>query len=285
MKASRIVLVDALRGFALAGVALVHMGEQYLGGPAPDGLLEAANQGWLDSLISGFIGLFFFGKFFALFSILFGFSFYLQMKLAEDRGESFGGRFLWRAFWLLVFGLIHQCFYKGDILFIYATLVPVLLPFYRIQTKWVLAVAVLCFLSLGKVISFAIWGDQPIFGEFNFMDGNHPAYVANVELLRNGGSFWEIAQVNLTQGMGHKMDFQLSFFGRYYYTFGYFLMGMLIGRIQLFREVDRFLPYRKKAIWVSVLLLVGGVALLIPSFAMAGQPPDFSRWSAMLGMN
>ena len=60
-----------------------------------------------------------------------------------------------------------------------------------------LSVAVLCFLSLGKVISFAIWGDQPIFGAFPFMEANDPAYVANVELLRSGGSFLEIAKLDL----------------------------------------------------------------------------------------
>ena len=39
----RIYSVDALRGFALAGVALVHMVEQYIAGPSPEGFMEGVN--------------------------------------------------------------------------------------------------------------------------------------------------------------------------------------------------------------------------------------------------
>ncbi len=35
IKTKRIHSVDALRGFALAGVAIVHMIEQYIAGPYP----------------------------------------------------------------------------------------------------------------------------------------------------------------------------------------------------------------------------------------------------------
>ena len=42
-KKNRIVSIDALRGFALAGVALVHMTEQYIAGPHPEGFMEGVN--------------------------------------------------------------------------------------------------------------------------------------------------------------------------------------------------------------------------------------------------
>ena len=34
---NRIEIIDALRGFALAGIVIVHMVEQYLAAPAPEG--------------------------------------------------------------------------------------------------------------------------------------------------------------------------------------------------------------------------------------------------------
>lgn len=65
---NRIQSVDALRGFSLAGIVIVPMVENYLGGPAPAGKMEALNQGTLDGIVNGFIFLFIRGKFFALFS-------------------------------------------------------------------------------------------------------------------------------------------------------------------------------------------------------------------------
>ena len=121
IKTNRINSIDALRGFALAGVVLVHMVEQYIAGPAPEGFLEGLN-GIPDQIVQGFIQLFLTGKVFALFSILFGLSFTIQMQSAEKKGVKFGGRFLWRAVLLFIIGYFHQLFYRGDILTIYAVL-------------------------------------------------------------------------------------------------------------------------------------------------------------------
>src|SRR5210317_391222 len=131
----RIISIDALRGFALAGVALVHMVEQYIAGPHPEGFMEGVN-GLPDQIIQGLITIFFTGKFFALFSILFGLSFSIQMESAENKGQKFAGRFIWRALLLFVIGYVHQLFYRGDILTIYAVLAPFLIPFYKISNKW-----------------------------------------------------------------------------------------------------------------------------------------------------
>ncbi len=131
---NRIVIIDALRGFALAGVALVHMTEQYIASAPTDNLMEVTN-GTFDNILSGIIGFFIMGKFFALFSILFGLSFFIQMESAANRGQNFAGRFLWRVFLLFMIGYIHQIFYKGDILTIYALLAPFLIPFYKINNK------------------------------------------------------------------------------------------------------------------------------------------------------
>ena len=103
IQSKRIHSVDALRGFALAGVALVHMLEQYIAGPPIEGFMEGVNS-LPDQIIQGLMPIFFTGKFFALFSILFGLSFAIQMQSAEKKNIKFGKRFLWRAALLFIIG-------------------------------------------------------------------------------------------------------------------------------------------------------------------------------------
>ena len=77
VETKRIISIDSLRGFALAGVVLVHIVEQYIAGPWPDGFMEGVNS-LPDQIIQGILQIFFTGKFFALFSILFGLSFAIR---------------------------------------------------------------------------------------------------------------------------------------------------------------------------------------------------------------
>ena len=60
IQSKRIHSVDALRGFALAGVALVHMLEQYIAGPAPEGFMEGINS-LPDQIVQGLMPIFFYG--------------------------------------------------------------------------------------------------------------------------------------------------------------------------------------------------------------------------------
>jgi len=105
-KAPRIIIIDALRGFALAGVALVHIIERYVGGPRPQALLEGLDSA-PDMVIGGIVGFLCSGKFFSLFSILFGLSFSIQMESAAKRGTDFSMRFLWRGVLLFAIGYIN----------------------------------------------------------------------------------------------------------------------------------------------------------------------------------
>ena len=88
----RMNVVDALRGFALAGIVIVHMVENYAAGPLPEGALSGAEQGLVDQVVNIFTLLFLRGKFFALFSFLFGLSFLIQM----DSGNRQAGHFAYR---------------------------------------------------------------------------------------------------------------------------------------------------------------------------------------------
>lgn len=278
---SRIVLIDALRGFALAGVALAHVTEQYLAGPPPPGFMEGLD-GLFDQILMGVMSAIVRGKFFALFSILFGLSFALQMESAARRGEDFSLRFLWRAVLLFFIGYLHHMFYRGDILTIYAMWAPFLIPFNRLSKPWILGVMAICFLSLPRFITFFVVGNEALFGLPN--EFQNPLEAAYFETVQNG-SLGEVLAANADYGMKTKMNFQLMIFGRMYYTFGYFLFGLWLGRIGLFRETATKLKLVKRGmLWCLALLLVS-IVLTALTFSLAPQPVDFSHFIHVLGIN
>ena len=160
---NRIEIIDALRGFSLAGIVLVHVVENYVGAPTPENTMQLTHQGIADNILDGFIFLFLRGKFFALFSFLFGLSFFIQMDRANAKGSDFRLRFLWRLFILLAIGFLHHLFYRGDILTIYAVLGIFLIPFYKMSNKWILGVAAILFLGLGRYIVFVLTNGDNLF--------------------------------------------------------------------------------------------------------------------------
>ncbi len=283
VQTKRIHSVDALRGFALAGVALVHMVEQYIAGPTPEGFMEGVNS-LPDQIVKVLLQLFFTGKFFALFSILFGLSFAIQMKSAEDKNIHFGSRFLWRAALLFVIGYIHQLFYRGDILTIYAVLAPFLIPFYKIPSKWLLITAGFIFLGIPRFIAYFIFGGDSITGIHPMMDVSHPQVLAYFETIKSG-SLLEVFKANAGYGMQTKIDFQMSIFGRLYYTFGYFLIGLWLGRIDLFKNLEAQAKKIKNVMLWAVAAMLVSVVITFATFATIAQPIDDTSLHFTLGMN
>lgn len=279
---NRIVIIDALRGFSLAGIVIVHMVENYLGAPAPEGAMDAVRQGPVDLAVNIFSGVFLVGKFFALFSFLFGLSFFIQMDGAHKRGEDFKWRFLWRIIILFAIGYLHHLFYRGDILTIYAVLAIFLIPFYKVPTKYLLILTGLLFLGMGRYIVFAFTGGSNLFMEGEFSP-NSPEIAAYFELLKSG-SLLEVFQSNATEGQLMKMDFQLGIFSRGYLTFAFFLLGLLVGRIQFFRHFMERRAFTMTVMWWSLGILVGALGLAIMVFMQMGPEVKFDSWLSMLGL-
>jgi uncharacterized protein len=111
---NRAQLVDAVRGFALLGIALVNI--HYFAQSSADGWF-AANFESLANQAGGFItSSFFLAKFYLLFSFLFGYSSTYLVKGSPENKK----RWTKRSFALIGFGFIHaQLLFFGDILFIY----------------------------------------------------------------------------------------------------------------------------------------------------------------------
>lgn len=281
---NRIEIVDALRGFSLAGIVLAHFVENYIGGPAPQSFIEGTHSTIFDSLVDGFLEIFIRGKFFALFSFLFGLSFFIQMDRAAEKGVNFRGRFFWRILLLLGIGYIHHLFYRGDILTIYAIMGMFLIPFYRVKTKWLLLLVTFIFLGGFRYLVFMINGTNPIFSEFELSPNSETA-AAYYNILKEG-SILDVFKSNATQGHLMKLDFQFGIFSRGYLTFGFFLLGLVIGKVRFFENLENFRKkIRKTLIWSIVGFLVSLLSTgAVFALSGAGQNVDFNSWIMMIGL-
>jgi len=279
---TRIDIIDALRGFALAGIVIVHMAENYVGGPVPQIFISGTHQVLTDNIVDGVINLLLRGKFFALFSFLFGLSFYIQMHNAAQKEKNYAWRFLWRIIILLGIGLLHHALYKGDILSIYAVLAIFLIPFRTINNKWILILAGLLFLGLGRYIVFAITGDGGIFGPVSFKPDD-PEVFAYYDIIKNG-SFLDVIKVNATDGQRTKWDFQLGLLSRAYLTFGFFLLGLYAGRIRFFEKFRENAKFLKRTLIWSIILLVVSFGIAAGFFVSAGPDVQFNNWPIMFGL-
>lgn len=279
----RILVIDALRGFALAGIVLVHFVEQFIGGPVPPEESTKMLQGIPDYVVVAIIQLFFSGKFFALFSILFGLSFYIQMDNSAKKGKDYRLRFIWRLLILFVIGIFHSLFYRGDILTVYVV-VGLLLPlFYHLSNRWILGIVGVLFLGLGRFVVFSIMGADSFFGIMDF-DPESPYTKAYFHILKNG-SLLDVFRDNITNGLLMKIEFQFGVFERGYLTLGFFLIGMWFGRIRLFERINELKPVIKNIMWYSLGFSFVCILLVMVQFSQIAQPPDFSHWNTMFAMH
>lgn len=279
---SRLISVDALRGFALAGIILVHFVEQFIGGMIPQDKIDLMTPGIPDYIVSGILEIFFRGKFFALFSILFGLSFSIQMDNAAKKGIGYSGRFLWRLALLMVFGLIHSMFYRGDILTVYVV-VGIFLPLFHKQPDIVIyIVAGLLFLGLGRFVVFMIYGSDGFFGLWS-LEPDSPYAQEYYNILKHG-SILDVFRDNLTNGLLTKIEFQFGTFNRGYLTLGYFLVGMWFGRIKLFENLSKNRRKIMEFMWYSLAFGLVCIVLAIVQFSQVPQPMDFNTWQVMFAM-
>ena len=239
MADKRIDMVDALRGFALLGLFLVHCVERfelYWLDPAPDA--------WFDATMALFAG-----KAFAMFALLFGFSFATIMGNERARGGDFTARFAWRLALLFGIGTLHALIYRGDILQVLALVGLLMIAFDRVRSDRVLLLlAALLFLELPLLLRAwaaaqgmdwataapLFWGDTGL------------AVLAN-------GTFVETLAVNAGPGMVGKWSFYIET-GRVLEIAGLFLVGMILQRRALFARAGEL-----RGVWLAIL--AGGGAL------------------------
>ena len=244
-KTPRIELVDALRGFAVMAILLVHNVEHFIFPVYPTDSPE-----WLNVLDKGtFDAVFalFGGKAYAIFALLFGFTFYIQCENQRLKGKDFGYRFLWRLVLLVGFATLNAAFFPGgDVLLLFAIMGLVLFVARNWSDKAVLAAAI--FFTL-QPVEWYHYIMSLVDSSYQLPDyGVGPMYDVVAEATKSG-NFWDFIGCNVTLGQKASLMWAVGA-GRILQTAGLFLIGFYIGRKQLF-VVDRL----KLGFWIKTLII------------------------------
>lgn len=262
-KSPRLNVVDALRGFAIMAIMLLHNIEHFDFYFFPEYLPP-----WLKRLDKGIWDTMFFlfgGKAYAIFALLFGLTFYIMFSNQQKKGKDFRGRFLWRSLLLLGFGIMNSLFYQGDILLFYAVLGVSLVVVCKWSNKAVLITAIILLLQpleLVKLFQIVnnpayIISDPPSWAYF----GKTGEYMAN-------GSFLEVIKGNMTIGKTAVILWSYES-GRIFQTPALFMLGMLLGRSRMFAVSAGSMGFWKKVMLYSLAFfaLLFALKMYIPEAA------------------
>jgi uncharacterized protein len=250
---TRIAMVDALRGYALLGLFLVHCVERF-----ELYWLDPVPGAWFEAVMA-----FFAGKAFGIFALLFGFSFATIMANERARGGDFTWRFAWRLALLFAIGTLHALVYRGDILQVLAAVGLIMIPFERIRSGKVLIVlALLLFAQLPLLwrayaaSEGAAWAIAPP----RFFLDSGLAVLAE-------GSFAQVLAVNAGPGMAAKWSFYAET-GRVVEVAGLFLVGMLLQRGRLFAAAAE-----RRGWWLGAALAAAALWLALAWLEPRVLPP------------
>ena len=258
----RITVIDALRGFSLIGICLIHGMQHFgaMGTMAPQAMFPW--EGTLDEIFRWFINLLAFGKVLsAIFSCLVWFGALSQMDRAAQKGVDFRARFLWRLVLLLVIGFVHGLLVRVDILLVYALLGFVLVLMYKWPTKLLVGITLFLFLGGASLIPVAYKAVTAPAVE-QVVERPAAAPIARAEAPRRVPTLAETIENNAWDGLVGKMNFQFAS-GRIYLTLGLFILGFIVGRIRLFQRMDEFRSRLNYGALVA-LVLIGLLYLLKP---------------------
>ncbi len=220
LKMSRIDSVDALRGFAVVAIMLLHFIEHFIYGVYPEATSETAellNQSVWDALF--FI---FGGKSYTIFALLFGFTFIIQQRNQESKGNDFGGRFAWRLVLLMFFATLNAAFFPGgDVLLLFAVMGFVMIPLRKLSQKVLLSIALLFLIQPIELLE--------CFGVNVMPTLLNDAYYPTLKVVIDSGNFWDMIITNA--GIGQLASlFWAADAGRLLQAPGIFILGMILAR-------------------------------------------------------
>ncbi|MDD5183862.1 MAG: DUF418 domain-containing protein [Paludibacter sp.] len=250
---SRLQVVDALRGFAIVSIMLLHNLEHFDFYFSPKNLpvwMPPIDKGIWDTLFFLFSG-----KSYAIFALLFGLTYFIQSNNQEKKGKDFRGRFAWRLLLLLGFGLINSAFYEGDILTIYAVIGFFIIPFAKLNNKMVFWIALIFMLQPYEMMNLINAILNPDIKPVSHIAGS---YFDRMGEYITGDSFVKTVIGNLTNGKMGVIIWSWEV-GRVFQTLSLFLLGMLAGRKSLF-----VVSTENKKFWMKTLVVA--TVLFIPLF-------------------
>ncbi|WP_419033378.1 DUF418 domain-containing protein [Dysgonomonas gadei] len=266
---NRIEIADVLRGFAVMGITLIHFIERFSLNSFPE---ETSNfLIFTDRVIWDSIFFTFSGKAYCIFALLFGFSFFIQDNSQKEKGKDFRGRFAWRLVLLFFIACINSTLFPGEILVLYALLGYVMIAVCRLSTRTIAVIAVILLLQpleWGQIIYAVINPGYVINAEF---DG---PYWEIVNTVQKEGSFLEMCKTAIWTGNIANMGWMLLH-GRVTQTAALFMVGMLIGRSNVFIYSEKNMK-----LWIKVFIAV--TLAFFPIYGLIAVLPDFIDREALL---
>lgn len=239
----RIVVLDALRGFALLGIILANFPEFSLWTFQNENVQQAMDTAAADSTVKWLLSLLVDGKFYFNFSILFGIGFSIILENAAKRSANGMHIFYRRMAMLAFFGLFHLMFlWSGDILLLYAAMGMLLPLFRRCSDRGLLGWALFFLLlpvgidlvrdlsdhTLPQCLYDAWWRCAKRMG---ISEENFGTWLRDAHNYREVFAF-------LVQGSVERM-WEFVSGNRYFKVLGIFLLGYYIGRRRLYLWASR----------------------------------------------
>lgn len=244
-KNPRIEVVDALRGFAVMAIILVHNLEHFIFPVYPTDSPEWLNildHGVFNSVFSLFAG-----KAYAIFALLFGFTFYIQTNNQKKQGKDFGYRFLWRLILLVGFATLNAAFFPaGDVLLLFAVVGLVLFFTRNWSDKAILITSIIFLLQPVEWYHYIASLINPA---HQLPDLKVGEMYSEVTEYTKSGNFGEFILGNITLGQKASLFWAINA-GRFFQTAGLFLLGFYIGRKQLFVSSEKNLR-----LWIKTLIV------------------------------
>lgn len=245
--ASRIELLDAVRGFALVGVLIVNARDLSLYGFLPNEartmLVTASLDGVLGPIITALVD----KKALTIFTLLFGIGFAMQTE------RSALTLYVRRLVILFAIGVIHGLFFYGDILRYYAVLGLLLIPTARVR-PWILA-------TVGLLVAMFPW---PTFAQTELWldEGKVSPLIAfgDAGLSQMLRANWSYDSWLRNADWG----FPLALLGR-------FLVGAAMGRSHVFIEVENY-----RRFWRNLLIATLPLGLILTGWVWSYADNDLS---------
>lgn len=259
---SRIDSADALRGFSILGIVLLHSIEHFNFYSYPEITSE-----WLrfwDKAIWDSLFFTFGGKAYGIFALLFGFSFFIQDNNRLKKGYDFRPRFFWRLILLFIWGNINAVFFTGEVLVLFSLMGLVLILTARLSNKVVFIIAILFLLQpmeWGKLFYAIANPDLPVPQKLSSY------YFGEAFKIQQSGNFIETARMNLWEGQLASLTWAWEN-GRMFQTSAFFMLGMLIGRMRLFVNTAENILFWTKAIPITIICFfpLKGLTEMLPAF-------------------
>lgn len=254
-------VIDALRGFALLGVCVVNLLSlslyEFLDPQLQAGLHGSGFNAAAGNVLEWLVNV----KFITLFSLLFGFGFALQLERASARGQDGVWRYMRRLLVLVAIGGVHAWFvWWGDILFTYAVVGLLMIPFRNASDRVLL------------VVGFAVAILPPLLAPV--VRPILPELPAQAEMY--GRALDVFSAPSWSHALAFNMEMsgwaRLSNWALVCFVLGRFLLGYWAGRKGLLQAPDKHLPLLRR-------ILIGSlIAWLLASLLSLVQGPMRATW-------